>query len=175
MRTGEKLTETETGKERSDRRETQRQSQWEQIHITAPVGYFVGTVKEKRKEAWCAEWFPSLSHSLTRVKTHPRQWQVHVAAHFLACNPAFIAPSCNLRNIRSMYRQWHLPKNLFFFFFFSERLEICAYQYGNFGLVCCNNRVQYCTHALISGFVLFSITSSSVHLKGCLRITSAAH
>lgn len=35
--------------------------------------------------------------------SHPRLQQVHVAAHFLACNPAFIALSCNMRHIRSRH------------------------------------------------------------------------
>ena len=50
--------------------------------------------------------FHLLPHSVAGVNTLLRRWQVHVAAHFLACNPAFIAPSCNTRSIRSVHWWW---------------------------------------------------------------------
>lgn len=70
---------------------------------STPGSLYGDNLREKEWRHGVRNGFHLLTHSAAGVNIHPRPWQVHVAAHFLACNSAFIAPSCNTRSIRSVH------------------------------------------------------------------------
>lgn len=110
-------------------------------------------LREKNRGMVC--WMVSISFSLTRVKTHLRRWPLHVAVHFLACNPILLpqAVTWGISGACSSHGSF------FQFPFYLAFLENCTISKG-FVLVCCCVPCNNYSFPLIPGFVFLSITAA---------------